>query len=82
MEVLAEAFRDRCDALYQLSAMPVLSSFTVDYLKKSKGNQVEHFISQPVTKLVLPNGLPDSASVTAAISAYYKVSPLNSASSN
>lgn len=80
VEALAEAFQDRCDALYQLSALPVLSSSIVDYLKKSKGPQVEHFISQPVSNLALPNGIPDGAAVTAAVSAFYQVRPLNGAS--
>ncbi|MCO5563131.1 hypothetical protein L7F22_016767 [Adiantum nelumboides] len=64
-EVLVDGFRDRCDSLYQLSALPVLSNSTVDYLKGAKGPQMEQFIAQSASSIALLNGTPEGSSASA-----------------
>lgn len=61
VEVLAEGFKDRCDGLYQLPALPVLSSSAIDFLKMSKGSQMDRLLSQPASSSVVLSGIPDGA---------------------
>ncbi|BFI32273.1 hypothetical protein MPTK2_4g04310 [Marchantia polymorpha subsp. ruderalis] len=44
---LVGGYNDRCEAILQLSALPVISSTAVDVLKVSRGSQVENILAQP-----------------------------------
>ncbi|KAL2628855.1 hypothetical protein R1flu_013541 [Riccia fluitans] len=45
--VLLGGYNDRCEALLQLSALPVISSSAVEFMKASRGPQIENILAQP-----------------------------------
>lgn len=57
VEALVEGFKDRCDALYQLSSLPVIKKSAVDKLRLLKGPQIDQLLAQSVPGIVLPVGL-------------------------
>ncbi|KAH9321213.1 hypothetical protein KI387_015852, partial [Taxus chinensis] len=44
---LVESYRDRCDALFQLPALPVISSSCIEHMKISWGPQIDRLLAQP-----------------------------------
>ncbi|KAI5068988.1 hypothetical protein GOP47_0015289 [Adiantum capillus-veneris] len=61
VEVLVDGFQDRCDALYQLLALPALSNTAIDYLKQAKGPQMERFIAQAASSSAVVNGTSEGS---------------------
>lgn len=44
---LVESYRDRCDALFQLPTLPVVSSSAIEQMKISRGTQIDRLLAQP-----------------------------------
>ncbi|XP_057841283.1 uncharacterized protein LOC131050968 isoform X2 [Cryptomeria japonica] len=44
---LVESYRDRCDALFQLPALPVVSFSAIEQMKISRGPQIDRLLAQP-----------------------------------
>ncbi|KAH7426824.1 hypothetical protein KP509_10G018400 [Ceratopteris richardii] len=65
VEMLVNNFHDRCDALYQLHSLPVLSSSAIVSLKESRGLQMEQFLMQATSKSALVFGTSDQSLATA-----------------
>lgn len=44
---LVESYRDRCDALLQLPALPVVCSSAIEEMKRSRAPQIDRLLAQP-----------------------------------
>eukprot|EP01018_Ginkgo_biloba_P030274 Gb_03739 [translate_table: standard] len=83
---LIESYRDRCDALLQLSALPIVSSSAIDQMKLSWTPQIDRLLSQPppfLASVVSRNGVKNSGielmgdeSALAAAILYYQAQRL------
>lgn len=77
---LVGAYMDRCEALLQLSALPVVSQSGINQMKTTRGPQVDHLLAEPTVNIPgflagngLGSDLSGDGSLFANNKAFYQV---------
>jgi hypothetical protein len=48
---LGGGFKDRCDGLMQFASLPVIDPSAIDSMKLTRGDEIDHILSQPIAIL-------------------------------
>eukprot|EP00249_Psilotum_nudum_P018884 c27001_g1_i1 orf=128-3028(+) len=69
VQALIEGYKDRCDLLLRLSALPVVAKSAIDYLKLSRGPQIDSLLAKAFPNTPgIPQGVEDGDGSAAACS--------------